>query len=144
MRIAKKSRKFADGLHNANVLSKGPHTYGGGGRSYNKKMAYTTVYAIFLTKYMYFFMFIRLEVKLRHDLYAVVGDPMEVFVRQTGLSIDTFLGIAVVHGRDVILDTHLELTDGVEQGRRKAPHLVHILPAREIEHVSFAIVIRIP
>lgn len=70
-----------------------------------------------------------LEIVFRHELDAVVRDPVETFVCQT-VGIETFACIAVMNGSHFVLAADLELTDGVQQSRRHAEHPVHIRSSR--------------
>ena len=81
-----------------------------------------------------------LEVELRHELDAVVGDPMQVGVSQA-VGIEGS-GFAVLNGSDLVLQAQLELANRVEQGRTQTPHAVHVVCTGEIV-VQFTIQIRI-
>ena len=70
-----------------------------------------------------------LEVVFRHELDAVVRDPMETLVCQT-MGIETFACIAVMNRSHFVLAADLELTDGIQQSRRHTEHPVHIRSSR--------------
>ena len=70
-----------------------------------------------------------LEVVFRHELDAVVRDPVETFVCQT-VGIETFACITVMNGSHFILAADLELTDGIKDSRCYAEHPVHIRSSR--------------
>ena len=52
----------------------------------------------------------------------MVGDPVEAVGRE-GVVVERT--VAVLHGRDLVLEAELELTHRIEQCRREAPHPVH-------------------
>ena len=52
-----------------------------------------------------------LEIILGHQLYTVVGDPVQIVLRQTARGDATF---AVLNGSNLILQTQLELAYGVD------------------------------